>query len=606
MATAEIVSNVAKTKHLGMGAIPHENGVAFRVWAPHAESVHVAGTFNDWAEDTCPMEAEEHGHWYVDVPEAKIGDEYKYLIQNGEQRIWRIDPRARDVTNSVGSSIVHDPHFDWEGDDYQLPPWNELVIYEMHIGTFHRTKDHPVGTFYHVLDKFDHLKSLGVNVLQLMPTAEFAGDFSWGYNPAHIFAVESVYGGPQALKEFVKEAHRHGFGVILDVVYNHFGPSDLDLWQFDGWSENGKGGIYFYNDWRSNTPWGDTRPDYGRGEVRQFIRDNALMWLEDYHIDGLRYDMTLFIRSVDGSKDLPEGWGLAQWVNSEISAKYPNKILIAEDLQNNEYLTKPPEFGGAGFSAQWDAAFVHPVRDVVQQPDDNSRDMAKLVSALTFRYNIDSFERVIYSESHDEVANGKSRVPSEIDRENPGAPHARDRANVAAGLALTAPGIPMLFQGQEFLQDGWFNDAEALNWHLKKNFPGVVRLYRDLINLRLNKKGVTKGLTGQHILVSHVNDAENLVAFQRWADHGPGDDVMVIVNLSNNTKEAYRIGLPDKGTWYLRLNSVAKDYGTEFPAEARSKLKAERHGYDGLAYSAEVAISPYSLLIYSRNPTKKH
>jgi 1,4-alpha-glucan branching enzyme len=180
MATAEIVSNVAKTKHLGMGAIPHENGVAFRVWAPHAEAVHIAGTFNDWAEDAWPMEAEEHGHWYVDVPEARIGDEYKYLIQNGEQRIWRIDPRARDVTNSVGSSIVHDPHFDWEGDDYQLPPWNELVIYEMHIGTFHRTKDHPVGTFYHVLDKFDHLKSLGVNVLQLMPTAEFAGDFSWG------------------------------------------------------------------------------------------------------------------------------------------------------------------------------------------------------------------------------------------------------------------------------------------------------------------------------------------------------------------------------------------------------------------------------------------
>ena len=125
-----------------------------------------------------------------------------------------------------------------------------------------------------------------------MPVMEFAGDFSWGYNPAHIFAVESGYGGPDALKDLVKQAHRRGLALIVDVVYNHFGPSDLDLWQFDGWSENGKGGIYFYNDDRSSTPWGDTRPDYGRDEVRRFIHDNAMMWFYDFHVDGLRFDMT--------------------------------------------------------------------------------------------------------------------------------------------------------------------------------------------------------------------------------------------------------------------------------------------------------------------------
>jgi 1,4-alpha-glucan branching enzyme len=175
--------------------------------------------------------------------------------------------------------------------------------------------------------------------------AEFGGDFSWGYNPAHIFAVESSYGGPQGFKEFVKAAHKIGLGVILDVVYNHFRPCDLNLWQFDGWNENGLGGIYFYNDWRCETPWGNTRPDYGRGEVRKFIRDNAMMWLEEYHVDGLRMDMTLYIRSVHPGADLPDGWSLAQWLNSEVNRHFPGRITIAEDLQHNEWLTKDSLWG---------------------------------------------------------------------------------------------------------------------------------------------------------------------------------------------------------------------------------------------------------------------
>ncbi len=161
----------------------------------------------------------------------------------------------------------------------------------------------------------------GVNAIQIMPVAQFAGERSWGYNPAHIFSVEIAYGGPLAFKKFVKRAHQQGIAVILDVVYNHLGPSDLDLWQFDGWSENNRGGIYFYNDGRAHTPWGDTRPDYGRGEVRQYICDNVFMWLEEYHVDGLRFDGTVYIRTPHGpgSDDLPEGWSLLQWINSQIS-----------------------------------------------------------------------------------------------------------------------------------------------------------------------------------------------------------------------------------------------------------------------------------------------
>ena len=350
--------------YTGMGATPHESGVAFRVWAPHADAVYVVGSFNDWANDTHPMEQEGEGYWYADISSAAIGDEYRYRIVNGDKELLRLDPYARQVTSSVGNAVVYDPNFDWEGDDFHIPPVNELVIYEMHLGTFHDKEDGKSDKFEEALQKLDHLQRLGVNVLEVMPLAQFAGELSWGYNPACVFAVETNYGGPSGFKRFVKAAHRAGLAVILDVVYNHFGPGDLDLWQFDGWSENGMGGIYFYNDWHAETPWGLTRPDYGRKEVRQFIRDNALMWLEEYHVDGLRFDMTLYIHNVrasdDPGGDLPDGWSLVQWINRDVRQRYPGRITIAEDLQNNDRITKPVDQAGGGFTAQWDARFVHP------------------------------------------------------------------------------------------------------------------------------------------------------------------------------------------------------------------------------------------------------
>ena len=438
-----------------MGAIVHDAGVAFRVWAPNADAVFATGGFNGWSEDATAMAPEEGGMWYADVAGAKPGDEYLFLIHNGDAVLSRIDPYARAVTTSVGNAIVVDPRHDWD-DGFDPPPWNELVIYEMHVGTFNRPDEDTAGTFADAIEKLGHLKRLGVNAVQIMPAMEFAGDVSWGYNPAHIFAVESTYGGPEGFKAFIDAAHQSGIAVILDVVYNHFGPGDLDLWRFDGWSENDKGGIYFYNDWRSETPWGDTRPDYGRDQVRRFICDNALYWLEEYHLDGLRFDMTLYIRSVRGDEGdegdaLEEGWSLLQRINGEIAERFPGRITIAEDLRNRAEITAGVEEGGAGFGAQWDSQFVHPVREVLIAPDDAARHMARVAHALTHHYNGDAFRRVIYTESHDEVANGKARIPHEIAPGDPSHLAAQKRSTLGAALMFTAPGIPMLFQGQEFL-----------------------------------------------------------------------------------------------------------------------------------------------------------
>ncbi len=586
------------TTSSALGATPSASGTTFRVWAPHADAVWVTGDFNDWSADSTPLAAEPEGLWAADVPSARAGHEYKFVIRNGDQTFHRIDPYAAQVTNSVGNGVVYDHGaFDWQGDDFHIRGHHELIVYELHIGSFAPRSEDEVGTLTLAIDKLDHLVNLGVNAIQIMPVAEFAGDYSWGYNPAHIFAVESGYGGPDGLKTLVREAHRKGLAVILDVVYNHFGPSDLDLWQFDGWSEHGKGGIYFYNDDRSATPWGDTRPDYGRPEVRRFIHDNASMWLRDYHLDGLRYDMTPYIRSVNASgRDLLDGWELMRDVNTALRESFPGIILIAEDMQQDPAITQPAPDGTA-FHAQWDGAFVHPVREAVIADDDAWRSMASIADAVTRVYNGDGFQRVIYTESHDEVANGRARVVSEVDADDPTGWAAQKRSTVGAALVLTAPGIPMLFQGQEFLQGEWFRDDVPVDWHLSDEFHGIVRLYRDLSRLRRNWHDTTRGLSGHHVEVTHLDEDANVIAFHRWADGGPGDSVMVVVNLSRTELREHAVRMASDGEWSLELNTDARVYSDafgDFPSGDTVATPTD----DGAR--APVSIAPYSVLVYSK------
>lgn len=587
----------------GMGAIPLEEGkgVAFRVWAPHAESVAVMGSFNDFDGSAHPLKREGNGNWYGLVAEAKSGDEYRFEIKNGEQTLSRIDPYARQVTNSVGNGVVYRDDFDWEGDDFKMPAWNELVIYELHIGTFARSEDGKPGSFDDAIKRLRYLKALGINAVEIMPVAEFAGDLSWGYNPAHIFSVETVYGGPDGFKRFVKAAHALGIAVILDVVYNHFGPSDLDLWRFDGWSENDKGGIYFYNDWRSNTPWGDTRPDYGRGEVRAFIHDNAMMWLGEFRCDGLRYDMTLYMRSISGNggDDIHEGWTLAQWINRDIGQRFPGKITIAEDLRSNHGIVQHDSVGGANFGSQWDDGFVHPIRAAIIAAEDSHRSMHSVRDALLHRYDGDAFKRVVYTESHDEVANGKARVVSEITSDDPESWYALKRSTLGAGLVLTAPGIPMLFQGQTTMEDGWFQDTDAIDWSNARKFSGVGRLYRDLIRLRTNADGISAGLSGQHVNVHHVNDQDKVVAYLRHKEGGPNDHTLIVANFSANGWEGYDLGVPVAGKWVARFNSDWSGYREDLSDFPVLDVQATDTPRDGQPATATVAVAAYSLSIYT-------
>ncbi|WP_017446072.1 alpha-amylase family glycosyl hydrolase [Gayadomonas joobiniege] len=534
-----------------LGTVKLDSGYAVRVWAPSAKAVYLRGDFNEWESPGLPLEADGDGCWSVICEQLQCNQGYQFYIQSDQdEMLVRNDPRARHMTNSAGHALVYDDNFDWQSNDFKIANWNTLVIYELHIGTYHSQinehgeSDQP-GTFYTAIEKLDHLVDLGINCIELMPVNEFAGDYSWGYNPAYPFAVEEAYGGPDGLKAFVDAAHQRGIAVILDVVYNHFGPSDLHLWQFDGWSENDKGGIYFYNDWRSSTPWGDTRPDYGRPEVRQYIFDNAMMWLNEFRLDGLRMDMIPFMRSVSGSEEsddlIKEAYDLIRWVNHSVHEQHPHKLVIAEDLHNNDFVTQSCDEGGLGFGAQWDADFVHPVRDILIQPEDDSRDLHKLEYALKHSFSGRPFERVVYVESHDEVANGQARVaeeiaPGQVDEDY----FARQRSVIGAALVLTAPGIPMLFQGQELLEDLWFDDARPLDWSRAEQFPQLLKAYQQLIRLRLNEQGLTKGLTLEGIEVVHFDLVNKVIAYCRQAEHAEQGNVIVLINLKNLSHDSYQ------------------------------------------------------------------
>lgn len=576
-----------------IGAVLHDSGASFRVWAPFATSVAVIGTFNNWSKTD--MQSEGDGYWFVDVPGAKAGHEYKFVMTNDRGECTKNDPRALQVTTAEGNSVVVDPKFDWSGDNFAVPVANQQVIYEMHMGTFSRTDASTIGTFHDAAARLDYLADLGVNVIELMPIGTMPKDRGWGYATDYIYAVESLYGGRRQFLEFIKAAHQKGIGVILDVVYNHFGPEGLDLWQFDGWSEDGKGGIYFYNDWRSTTPWGETRPDYGRPEVRQYITDNVRMWMHDCHLDGLRVDSTINIRKVsDQGEDLPDGWKMLQEITTTVKEIKPEAIVIAEDVSGNEYITKSVSDGGAGFTAQWEVGLPHLLRDALDVVNDSDRNMQLIRELLGRRYNDDAFQRVIYSDSHDTAAYGRGRLNEEIAPGEADNLFARKRSLLAAAIIMTAPGIPMLLQGQEFMQGGNFNDWQALEWDRAERFKGIVQAHHDLIALRKNIDGKTRGLVGQSVNLLHENDNDKVVAYHRWDQGGAGDDVVIIINFENKAFENYQLQFPRSGNWKVRFNSDWKGYSDDFHDENITDAQVD---FD----TGSVNLGPYSVLVLSQD-----
>jgi 1,4-alpha-glucan branching enzyme len=585
-------------KHLG--STLHDNGVNFAVWAPFAESVSLLLTV-EFDSKEIAMTSDGHGYWSVDDVDAQAGQSYLYQITTSSgEKLKRNDPYARQLTDSDnGASIIVVHDYEWnDADAFVITEHNKAIIYELHIGTFHRPDASTAGTFYTAIEKLDYLKDLGVNYVELMPVTSMAQSYGWGYAPNYIFSVEHAYGGRRGLLDFVKACHEKGIGVILDVVYNHF-FNETDLWQYDGWSENDRGGIYFYNDERGDTPWGG-RPDYGRAEVRQFILDNVAMWLAEFRIDGLRVDSTIYMRNSDGSNDKPEldiveAWSLLGEINELAHKINPNALMIAEDNSSNPGIVQPVSKDGMGFDAQWEIGFPHVIRDslaITKNPDQARLDGIQY--ELEHSYTGNAFDKVIFSDSHDTAANGSVRLNEAVTPGNAGSVFARQRTLLASAATLTSPGIPMLLQGQEFMQEGSFNDWQMLDWNKTTQFAGIVEAHKHLINLRVNRFDNTRGLLGQSTDIFHRDDINNVIAFHRWDKGGPKDDTLIIINFDKNRLKNYELTLPIEGEWLVRFNSSWKGYSSDFHDTPIETIKTDA------SKNVVIEMSELSVLILSK------
>jgi 1,4-alpha-glucan branching enzyme len=576
-----------------LGATPEPGGgVTFRVWAPYADAVGVSGDWNHFDAVGDPLTSDGSGHFSGTVAAAAVGMKYQFLVSHAGTVLARQDPRARQVVVHTGPALIVDPRaYAWSS-SFTAPPVEDQVVYELHLGTFNPPTGTVAGTFATAEQKLDYLAALGINMIEVMPPVEWPSVTSWGYSADFPFAIQHSYGTPDDARHFVDAAHAHGIGVIIDIVHNHYSGRDQPLTCWDGECPSTMTrGVWFYADaTKGTTPWGP-RPDYSRPEVRSYIKDNAFMWLDEYRCDGLRWDSVSNIRGLNnGATDNPDGRTLLESIMAAVHAQFPRALMIAEDLQTLDFVTGQPHLG---FDTQWDAAFFHPIDDTVIAATDASRSMPSIASAVSHVYNGKAFQRVVYSEDHDEVANGRSRIPEMISPGNAGSLDARKRSTLAAAIVMTSPGIPMIFMGQEFLENGHFSDTNPLDWSKTQTYAGILQLYTDLIRLRHNADGTTAGLKGEQVKVFQVNDSAKVIAYQR-------DNVTVIANFSKKAFTSYRIGLPSAGAWHVRFNSDDTRYSADFGGTPQGDVSADGAAQDGFGQSGVVALAPYGVLILSQ------
>jgi 1,4-alpha-glucan branching enzyme len=603
---AMIDTTFAQSSRPGWGSTPYSGGVTFRVWAPDATSVYVPGQFNSWSTSATPLAKELTngawaGTWSGDAPGATNGQQYKYYINYNGSGIWKHDPRSRWVTNpgtaTGANDIIYDPTvFNWNGDNFTPPALNDLFIYEIHMGTF------PASTtptrFLAATNKLDYLKSLGVNAVEIMPVAEFGNSGnSWGYDPAQPYAVDNVqYGGPDGLKTFIQAAHQRGIAVLLDVVHNHYGPEDLDMWNFDGWAGNnsvGGGGIYFYesNTNLEITPYADTRPNFSSNQVCNFIQDSFTMWLSECHADGFRWDTPNLMMNASGYGYISAAGTLIGNINNMIHTSYIGKISIAEDVYNS-----------FGFDSAWDTSYPGTVTPQLADTLDSDRNMGTIGNAIIDNVRYGGFAsqaRVAFLESHDMVGdlNGGKRLVTSIDSSTPNSYRARKLSTLGAAVTITAPGIPMIFQGQEMLENQAFDSGLNVDWAKTNTYSYIVQFYRDLIGARRNLKGYTPGLEGDQCSILQEDNINKVIAFDRWSSTTPSEVAVVVGNFTANTLNNYSVNFPSAGTWYVHLNSDSATYGPDYGNVGSTVVTAS-----GNPASASVTIGPYGALILSPTP----
>lgn len=546
------------------------SGLRCAVWAPNARRVSLVGDFNGWDVRRHGMRLRHHaGVWEFFLPHAQIGQSYKFAIldQHGQLR-WKADPLAQQANTSPNTaSVVTDPQpYAWQDAAWMnarnAAPDRPVSIYEVHAGSWSDASD-----WRSLSERLPaYVSAMGFTHVELMPVAEYPFGGSWGYQPLGQFAPTSRYGSPADLARFVDRCHAAGVGVIMDWVPAHFPDDPHGLAQFDGTA------LYEYADPREgyHPDWHSLIYNLGRNEVRALLLASAHQWLNRFHIDGLRVDAVAsmlyrdysrkpgeWVPNRHGGRENLEAIDFLRALNDSVHARADGSITIAEESTAWPGVTSPTASGGLGFDYKWNMGWMNDtLRYMGQDPLHRRYHHSDMTFGMVYAHS----EQFILPLSHDEVVHGKGTLLTRM----PGDHEAR-MANLRAyfGYMWMHPGKKLLFMGGELAQPREWNHDHILNWDLLDHPPhrGVQRLVRAL-NLFYRDEPVLYQGDGNPAGFAWTigDDADNSVlAFERR--DGDAAPILVICNFTPVPRTSYRVGVSRPGTWRVRLNTSATDYG---------------------------------------------
>ena len=647
-------ANISSTTAMG-ATLVSTGGATFRVWAPGANAVFLNGTFADGArqgQNNDWLLQENAGYWTGFLPAAKEGDLYGFFVVGKGTIGFKRDSYAREMaTDKIfpqNSCVIRSgADYPWADGAFVTPDFSNMIVYQIHIGTFNITTPNVASTFLDVIDKITYLTALGINVLQPLPVTEALTDPSLGYDGSDYFSpdfpyvvtdpgllnghlqsinglrsskgapaltIRDITSAPSQLRALVDLCHLFGIAVVFDVVYNHAGGFDGDDW-----------GLYFFD----RQPTGNNNnslyfTDQSRGagglsfalwnnDVRQFIINSARYYIDEFHIDGLRYDQISDLLSMNQIS----GWSFCGDLTSTLRFLRPRFLQNAEFWpgDSNPFFKTTSDIvtstanGGAGFDVVQHDALRIAIRSAIGASSGGqgaSVNMTAIANSLFPPGLSHGWQAVPCVENHDIVKAGTDvRLPVLADSSNHRSWYARSRSRVASSLLLTAPGVPQIFMGQEVLEDKQWdttpNSQDTIWWDgvnkgLDMSMVNHLRFMQDLTRLRW----LHPALRGEMVNPFHVHDVNRVLAFHRWLE-GTGQDVVVVATLAESTWWDYQIGFPSSGHWTEVFNSDVYDHWVNPQVAGNGGgITASGPPLHGFPTSAGVVVPANGVVVFAR------
>ena len=605
---------------LGARKITHgiRDGVHFAVWAPNARRVSVAGNFNAWDGRVHPMRAlRPGGYWEIFIPDLGGGDPYKFEIVGADgSTVLKSDPCGRyfETPPNTASIVWDSPGYVWQDDAWmaarkRAEQWKRrpMSIYEVHLGSWQRSPDGRLRSYREMAQRLvSYVKDMGFTHVEMLPVMEHPYTASWGYQVIGFFAPTSRFGTPDDFKALVDAFHQAGIGVILDWVPGHFPKDQHGLARFDGTA------LYEHADPRQgeHQDWGTLVFNYGRHEVRSFLLSNALFWLKEFHIDGLRVDAVASMLYLDYSRKegewVPNEFGgrenleaieFIKQLNMLIDHDCPGTFVCAEESTSWPGVTRPVHLGGLGFTYKWNMGWMHDMLDYTKEdPVHRKWHHNKITFSMIYAYS----EAFILPFSHDEVVHGKrsmlDKMPGDMWRK-----HANLRA--LYGYMFVHPGKKLMFMGSEIGQWREWNHDWQVEWETvgDPRHAGLQRWVRDLNAVyAANPSLWDEDFAPQGFTWIDCNDHEHsIVALLRRAQ-SQRDFTVAVVNFTPVARYRYRLGVPEPGAYAELLNSDAAVYGGSNVGNQGEVVAAAEPSH-GHAYSVTLTVPPLGFVLLKPN-----